>query len=142
MFDVLNQALPVQMPNVVKSIRNALVPGGVFAIREPALAFASGRHDREVSIRKRFDKPFLRELLEQAGFEIASMTYLNTILFAPIVVIRKIGVALSRDPKSDVQETNVALNALLLGVLRFERILLRATSLPFGVSILAIARRR
>ncbi len=140
-FDVLTQADPPRLPEILTCIRRALVPGGLFAWREPALSIASGRHDFEVNIRQRFDRGLVRRLFEQAGFELVYVTYLNALLFLPIVAVRKLQLLRSRAPRSDVWETPAPLNALLLSVLRMERALIRVGPLPFGVSIFAVGRR-
>lgn len=141
MFDVLNQAPPEQMGDVLSNIRDGLRTNGLMVLREPALSIASGLHDLEVGIRKRFDRVFLRSLLAETGFALVSVTYLNTFLFPPIVAMRKLQLLFQSEPRSDVQAVAAPLNALLLNVLRVERLLLRFQPLPFGVSLLAIARK-
>ena len=80
--------------------------------------------------------------LRAAGFEPLRVTYLNTLLFPPIVLLRHL--QRSRQPefaKSDVEDTGEPVNSLLLALLRVERILLQGTNLPFGVSLFAIGRK-
>jgi SAM-dependent methyltransferase len=141
MFDVLNQAEPEETVGILSRIAAALEPGGLLAFREPALSVASGAHDRAVGIRRRFTKRDVAQVLRQAGFEPLRITYLNTILFPPIVLYRRLGDLLARDRvASDVESSPPLVNAALLGILRLERLLLRRFDMPFGVSVFVVAR--
>ena len=142
-FDVATHLGRGRFPDVLSRIADALTPGGVLAFREPAMPMARGSHDRAVDVRHRFTAPDVRRCLEEAGFEPLRITYLNTLLFPPIVLLRQLQNALAPTRAvSDVRPTPEPLNALLLGVLRLEKRLLRFTDLPFGVSVFAVARKR
>ncbi len=81
-------------------------------------------------------------LLNHAGFEPLRITYLNTLLFPPIVIARRLQDTLfPAVAASDVRQTPEFLNTLLLGVLRVEKQLLHISILPFGVSLFAVARK-
>ena len=142
MFDVLCQAEPGEHVKILSGMADTLRPGGIIAFREPAMAIARGWHDIAVNIRKRFDTVGTAAVLRAAGFEPLRLTYLNTLLFPPIVLLRRLQRA--RQPefaKSDVEDTGEPINAVLLALLRLERTMLRASNLPFGVSLFAIARK-
>ena len=142
-FDVATHLGRDQFPAVLARVAAALVPGGVLAFREPAMPVARGSHDRAVDVRHRFTAPDVRQCLEEAGFEPLRITYLNTLLFPPIVLLRQLQNALAPDRAvSDVRPTPEPLNTLLLSLLRIEKHLLRFTDLPFGVSLFAVARKR
>ena len=142
-FDVATHLGRDQFPAILKHIGAALTQDGVLAFREPAMPIARGSHDRAVDVRHRFTAPDVRRCLEEVGFEPLRITYLNTLLFPPIVLLRQLQNALAPTRAvSDVRPTPEPLNALLLGVLRMEKQLLRLTDLPFGVSLFAVARKR
>ena len=142
LFDVLTQVDRDQFPLVLSRIATALVPGGLLAFREPALPIARGAHDRAVNIHHRFKASEVGALLDNAGFEPLRVTYLNTLLFPPIVLARRLQDTLFPSlTASDVRQTPAFLNALLLWVLRAEKQLLRIGNLPFGVSLFTVARR-
>jgi 2-polyprenyl-3-methyl-5-hydroxy-6-metoxy-1,4-benzoquinol methylase len=141
-FDVLNQVSTQRMPDVLGKVRKGLKTGGYLMLKEPALRIAGGRHDLYVGIRERFDKKNMRSMLSEAGFDIVYMTYLNTILFLPIVVKRKKDILLNRTPSSDLARHSRLESALFLWTLRLEKGLIGHTSLPFGVSLLAVAKKR
>ena len=142
-FDVATHLGRDRFPAVLEHVGAALAPGGVLAFREPAMRIARGSHDRAVDVRHRFTKPDVWRCLEEAGFEPLRITYLNTLLFPPIVLLRQLQNALAPTRAvSDVRPTPEPFNMLLLGLLRIEKRLLRFTSLPFGVSLFAVARKR
>ena len=142
-FDVATHLGRDLFPAVLAHVAAALTPGGVLAFREPAMPMARGSHDRAVDVRHRFTAPDVQQCLEEAGLEPLRITYLNTLLFPPIVLLRQLQHALAPTRAvSDVRPTAEPLNALLLSVLRIEKKLLRLTDLPFGVSLFAVARKR
>ena len=141
-FDVATHLGRDQFPAVLARVAAALAPGGVLAFREPAMPVARGSHDRAVDVRHRFTAPDVRQCLEEAGFEPLRITYLNTLLFPPIVLLRQLQNALTPTRAvSDVRPTAEPLNTLLLSVLRGEKQMLRFTDLPLGVSLFAVARK-
>lgn len=142
-FDVATDLGRGPFPAVLKRAAAALAPGGVLAFREPAMPIARGSHDRAVDVRHRFTEPDVRRCLEEAGFEPLRITYLNTVLFPPIVLLRQLQNLLApARAVSDVRPTREPLNTVLLSLLRIEKKLLRFIDLPFGVSLFAVARKR
>ena len=142
-FDVICQADRTHAEHIFRGIADALAPGGLLALRESAMPIAAGAHDRAVGIRHRFTRADLGSLLTRVGLEPLRLTYVNSLLFAPIVLQRRIGNMI--DPtftESDVKPAPAPLNSALLEVLRLEKHLLRLTDLPFGVSVFAIARKK
>lgn len=143
MFDVLTQAEPEENIGILTSIAEGLAVGGLLAFRESAMRIAGGAHDRAVGIRQRFTKREIVTLLTRTGLEPLRVTYVNTLLFVPIVLVRRLQDAVLPDRAvSDVRLTPRFMNAALLSTLRVERHLLRVTDLPFGVSVFAVARKR
>lgn len=143
MFDVLTQAEPGETDGILAGLAAALAPGGLLAFREPAMPIAGGgAHDREVNVRQRFTKPTITAALRRAGLTPLRVTYLNTLLFPPIVTMRRLNEWLRPGHvSSDVRPTAAPINAALLTVLRVERRLLEMTDLPFGVSIAVVAQK-
>lgn len=143
MFDVLSQADPAEARPVLAGIHEALAPGGLLVLREPAMAIAAGAHDRAVGVRQRFTRDGIRAAIVKAGFEPLRITYLNTLLFPAIVLRRRAGEVLAGRDRvaSDVHPIAAPVNALLLAILRAEKRLLRRVNLPFGVSVFVAARK-
>ena len=141
-FDVLDQIPFSEQPEVLSQAGGILSDNGYIVLREPALEFFSGRHDREVGIHQRYNRKIMRQLLEGAGFTVVFLSYINFFLSIPIGIMRKFSLLFDKSPRSDVVETGRTLNALLLGILRLEKALLHRVTFPFGVSLVAIARKQ
>lgn len=142
MFDVLYHVEPHDTVQTLRGMADAIRPGGLIAFREPAMDIARGWHDRAVNGRQRFTTTGIAASLRAAGFDPLRVTYLNSVLFPPIVLVRRLqDLRQPSHAKSDVEDTSDPINSLLLGILRFERALLRTIDLPFGVSLFAVAQR-
>jgi len=141
LFDVLNQIDLNLIPKVLNNIKESLTENGILVLREPAMKMAGGRHDLDVNIKFRLEKAEAIKLMEKAGFEILKISYINSLLFLPILVKRKIDLALNKSPMSDVYEHGKFVNFLLLKILRLEKFLLSYVSLPFGISIVIVVKK-
>lgn len=146
MFDVLEHIEDDRFA-VVEAFR-VLKPGGTFMLTVPAYEFLWGRQD-EVSLHKRrYIASELRSRISEQSFRIVKLSYFNTFLFPGIAAIRLLRRLLpSRreevaDLKSDFSLTRLGpLNSLLATLFGFERFIVGRMNVPFGISIVCIARR-
>lgn len=126
---------------VLKEAHRYLKPGGWTLVTVPAYEFLWGPHDVVNHHKRRYARPGLRRVLEATGFEVRRLSYFNTILFPAALVAwaaeRLLGVG--ADPRPSVPPA--PLNTLLTAVFSSEKYLLRGLALPYGLSILALARR-
>lgn len=125
-----------------------LEPGAHLVATVPAWQFLFGAHDQALGHFRRYRKSSFQALLKDAGFEDVRVSYYNTALFPPIAVLRtgKRLFSKKRVPDDDQQESELRplpkpLNSFLEGLLSSERHLLRHMNLPFGVSLIASAKR-
>ena len=81
----------------------------------------------------------LRAVALAAGFAVERLTYFNTLLAPPIMAVRLARTALRR-PDHDLARPTPLVNRLLARAFAAEARLLRRVSLPFGISVLLIAR--
>jgi len=72
---------------------------------------------------------------------VVKASYFNTLLFAPIAAVRALKLATGSSRADDDALPPAPLNGLLAGVFGAEVHWLRRASLPFGVSLVVIARR-
>lgn len=125
---------------------HALLPAnGVLVVTVPALQALWGPHDVASHHRRRYTRPQLRQRLEEAGFSIEEISYFNTVLFPVVAAVRlgrRLGRRRAEEAASDFTMPSSLMNRLLLALLSSEAVLLRAGSLPIGVSIVAVARKR
>jgi len=124
----------------VRTIHRVLRPGGLFVCTVPAFRFLWSGHDEVNHHRRRYRRTELRRKLVGAGFRIRRLTYFNFLLFPPIALIRLVG-RLSGRKGSDFEVPFRGINGMLAGIFGAERYLLGVTSLPFGVSLLAVCEK-
>lgn len=137
------------VPDDARALREAarvLAPGGLVFISTPAYQFLYANNDRVAHHERRYTAKQLRRRLSDAGLEPVRVTYFNTLLFPailPAVLAKKVVERIS-DPgdKTNLSHSmNPALNRALAATMSSERRLLARFSIPFGHSIIAIARR-
>jgi SAM-dependent methyltransferase len=125
-------------------LRRVCKPGGLLVVTVPAYGFLWSEHDEALKHRRRYTAHELRNKMTVMGFEVERTSYFITTLFFPILAMR-IAQGLfkkSTHPKTSLRVLPRPINSLLVGVLAVERRMFRHINLPFGVSIVAMARPR
>lgn len=131
----------VDLKKATIEFKRILKKGGVLYIQEPAYAWLKSKHDTAIQTQKRFVRKELEDLLKKENFKILKSTYFNSLLFALMAIKRLINKISSDNRGSDVSRLPNMINDLLLGVLTFESKLLKLINLPFGLSIICVARK-
>jgi SAM-dependent methyltransferase len=131
--------------SALKEIRRVLKPGGLFLLRVPAHDWLRGEHDRLVHTRHRYSRGEISRKLAEAGFGVERLSWANTVLFLPAVAKRLLERTNGHDPAAaaepDLWQPPAALNALLESTVAIEALAIpRGLPLPFGLSLLAVAR--
>lgn len=126
----------------VKAIARLLKPGGLLLATVPAHPWMWSAHDARHHHKRRYTRRAFAALFAPAGLELMKLSYFNTLLFPLIAGVRLAKTALRLEGAEDDRLPSPAMNRLLCGVMGFERHALRRGALPFGVSLLAIVRRR
>jgi SAM-dependent methyltransferase len=127
----------------LKEIRRVLKPGGLFLLRVPAHDWLRGEHDRLVHTRHRYSRAEVRRKLEDAAFNVEQLSWANTVLFPPAVAKRLMErfTSDSASGEPDLWQPPRVINALLENAVAVESLAIpRRLPLPFGLSVLAVAR--
>lgn len=122
------------------ALREWLAAGGRMVVTVPAFPFLWSRHDETHHHFRRYTRKTLLEAFEAAGFEVEHMTYYNTFLFPLVAGLRLVRRVLNLPESADDRMPSPAVNTVLKTVFAAERKLVSRLSLPFGVSLLAVAR--
>jgi SAM-dependent methyltransferase len=112
--------------------------GGFLVLTVPAYKFLWNRHDEINRHRRRYSKKELMKKIPD-NLLIKKASYFNTFLF-PLAMVDKL--VLSKNKRSRSFEPNAAVNSILYRIFAAEKKILRFFNLPFGVSILLIAKKR
>ena len=123
-------------------IYRVLKPGGLLLLRVPANPMLFSLHDKFVHTRERYTKRELLKKLAGAGFEVQKITFVNTLLFIPALLK-----AMFRKPKhnkslSSIKPVPWFLNEIILRILLIENSLLKLFSLPFGIGLFTVAKKK
>lgn len=113
-------------------------PGGYLLITVPAFPALWSAHDESHHHKRRYTLKTLRPIVREAGYNIIFHSYINTILFPIIAGLRIIKRSHGGD---DLFMPPNILNNLLYRIFEIECHLLKLVSLPFGSSLLVLARR-
>ena len=127
---------------MIRAVADALQPGGIVLISVPAFSFLWSVHDELAHHKRRYNREELRASFVMAGLEPIFISYFNFFLFPAIALFRVLSGAFrfSRNV-SDFSATPELLNSMLASIFAAERFLLRFFPLPFGVSLIAVARK-
>lgn len=125
----------------LQAAHRALAPGGALVVTVPAYMFLWGPSDVMNHHKRRYTAARLRRLIEPL-FEIEHLTYFNTLLFG-LVAAGRFGEIVLRRRGDDMAKLPPALvNSVLETIFRVEANVVPRRNLPFGVSLLCVARKR
>ncbi len=126
-------------------LHRVLKPGGRVLLNLPAFASLAGEHDVAVRTARRYTTKEARTLVEAHGFSVERCSYWNMALTPAVWLVRRLSRRKPLDAAtahSDITPPPAAINGALLGIARIERRLLhRVPRLPFGSSLLILARK-
>lgn len=125
--------------------QKALRPGGRLILLTSAFSFLWSEHDEANHHFRRYEKRVLKEKLTAAGFEDVRLSYWNFCLFLPVAVIHLVRKCLPRRseaPQDSLSMPSAWMNRFLVQVLNVENILVEKIGLPWGVSLVAVAKRK
>lgn len=141
-MDVLYHRDVTDPAAALREMGRILKPGGLLLLNVPAYEWLRSPHDIAVHTGRRFTRREVRLLLGDTGFEVVWLTYWNCLLLPAIATARLLRPRGNTTERSDLENTRDGpLNRLLAATLAIERLALRITPLPCGVSIFAAASR-
>jgi SAM-dependent methyltransferase len=130
--------------DLLNTLCEALRPGGLLVGTVPAYEFLWSGEDFVSNHFRRYTRRSLCASLGAAGYEAVWVSYFNTLLF-PLAASVILGKRLFRPRdmyRSNVEPLPARRNDLLRAVFEKERGLLRRVRLPFGLSVIFVARPR
>ncbi|WP_396202793.1 class I SAM-dependent methyltransferase [Gemmatimonas sp.] len=138
LFDVLEHLEhPVES---LAALRERLADGGAILISVPAYPWLWGPHDELHQHFRRYTAGSLEAHLTAAGLRVEYLSYFNSLLL-PLAVAQRLRERFFGYAVADLTPSN-AMNDVLLRIWRMERLWIPRWRAPFGLSLLAIARRR
>lgn len=131
-------------------LKRVLKPGGLLVVSVPAYKLLWTYWDDILGHRRRYTTGMMQKAMKKAGLRVRKVSYSNTLILAPVVLVRTLKSALqkraqlgnkSSDPESDFMPVPCWVNSALIRYYRWEARFLRRNSLPFGLSVVCVAER-
>jgi len=144
-FDVLEHVDADEL--VMRQVYKALRPGGLFIVTVPQYRWMWSQLDEIVHHKRRYGRGELLQKMRRAGFDVRYTTSFVTVLFPLMAAVRLRDRSRrsSGNATSDLDaQANLppVLNTLFDWIMRVDEVLLKLRlTLPFGGSLLAVARR-
>jgi ubiquinone/menaquinone biosynthesis C-methylase UbiE len=144
-FDVL-YCLPDDMERAaVAEMWRVLEPGGAAVINVAAMGILRGNHSVLANELRRYSPARLRALVERPGFRIERMTYTHAAVFPLVLGVRSMhrltGLANRDEALGELTVPAAPINEALSVTLAVEAAINRVVPMPFGSSLLCVARK-
>jgi len=123
----------------VREMARVVKPGGLVCLMEPGVRSLRRSHDRVTHAARRFSRRDLEQLAQQANLDIVRSTGAYSFLIPPAWIKSKLE---RTESTSDLDNNTSGLFGILGFIARIEQRLLRVVSLPFGLSVIVIARKK
>jgi ubiquinone/menaquinone biosynthesis C-methylase UbiE len=142
-FDVLYHRAVGDYRNALVEFHRVLKPDGRLFLRLPAYNWLRGHHDEIIHTTHRFTAGELQQALTTSQFTVEKLSYANTLLF-PLALGKRLAEKIfppQAGMASDVKANSERQDKLLARFLHTEARWLKKVNLPFGLTVIAIARR-
>jgi SAM-dependent methyltransferase len=125
----------------VRASAQLLKPGGIMVSTSPAYQWLWSDWDVQHHHRRRYTLEQFRALFTRAGLRIELSSYANTALFPLAATARLAGRFFGRRGAGEMRVPPAPVNAVLRTLFASERGVLGRLQLPFGLSVIVVARR-
>jgi SAM-dependent methyltransferase len=127
-------------------IFRVLRPGGRLFVTVPAFPSLWSEHDEALHHYRRYTAPRLKDLFQRVGLTVDKVSYTVTTLFPAIWVFRQVSNLLPKRRENGEKKANLInfaapINAALLSLSQWETRLVHRQNLPFGVTVVCVARK-
>ena len=146
-FDVLEHI--EEDSTFMRDVKNILVPNGYMLVTVPAYQFLWTKLDQVLGHKRRYTKGELIRKFENSGYEIVFASYFVFILSPAFIMYRLIEKCINLVIKKEKNTLNDSviefprlINLVFSLTFSVEAFLMKYISLPFGTSIVVLARRK
>jgi SAM-dependent methyltransferase len=131
----------------LRSLRARSRQGGWLLMTVPAMTWLWSDHDVTHHHLRRYGARELRALVETAGFDVSYLSCYNFLLFPVIAATRMLQRLRALDHNAvngrhDLAMPAAIINSLLKSIFSSERYIVGSVQIPFGVSLILLARAR
>ncbi len=126
----------------VSEISRILKPGGVILLNVPAYQWLWGPHDVALMHQRRYTRTQVRKLLESNGFSVERLSYHIFFLFPLVALSRFMSKFKKGEPDARLPSLPNWVESIFKIIQRGEAALIARSNLPWGSSIVALARKK
>ena len=140
-FDVICE-IGVDDGTALREFARVVKPGGLVLMRLPAYQWMRGKHDIAVHSAHRYTRGEIKTKLQRSALAPVHLSYANTFLF-PVAAAKRFSerIIAPKQTGSDLTLDPGSLNGVLCAILSAEAPLVRSVGLPFGLTLVALARK-
>jgi ubiquinone/menaquinone biosynthesis C-methylase UbiE len=141
-FDVIYSLEDADEKAAIAEMFRVLRPNGHLIVNVAALDALRGNHSVLSGEIRRYSRTSLGGKLNAAGFEIVRLTYTNATILPLVAGVRLLQrVSGHQESQEEISVPAAPVNAALSAALAVEAAALRVIDMPFGSSLLALARK-
>lgn len=141
-FDVIYALEDDDERLAIAEMFRVLRPGGHLIVNAAAMDLLRGNHSVLAGEVRRYSRASLDQRLRTAGFEIRRITYTNATILPVVAAVRLMQrVSGHQESQQEISIPSWPINAAFNGALAIEAAALRIVNMPFGSSLLALARK-
>lgn len=143
-FDVMQSLSEAQEHDTMREFARLLRPGGALVLNVAAMEVLRGDHSVLAEEARRYSRPMMRAAIAGAGLRIERLTHTNGVLFPAILARRTLERRRGLPEQAHAREFTIPpapVNAALKALLSVEAALVRHATLPFGSSLVCLARK-
>lgn len=141
-FDVIYALEDADEAGALSEMFRVLRPGGHLVINVAAMDLLKGNHSVLAGEVRRYSRASLSARLREHGFEVRRITYTNAAILPIVAAVRFIQrVSGHEESQDEITIPAAPINAALSAALAIEAAALRLVNMPFGSSLLALARK-
>ena len=128
-----------QPKELLKDLKKFLKKDGHILITVPAYQFLFSKKDKVLGHYRRYNKELLKT--ELSGFKVENISYFNTFLCIPIIIMTMLNKFLKKDYIKQAETTpNFILNKLYYIIFSSEKYFIKYFNLPIGISIYVLVK--
>lgn len=131
--------------SVLREVYRVCKKNAVIMIECPAYKFLWSEHDIALHHFRRYTAKELKIKLEKANFRVEKISYIYSFIFPVVAILRLLRKMLgqrTKKPHSDpVEKMPKFIDCSLLKLAKIEALLIKKINLPFGVSLVCVAKK-